>query len=516
MTSCILTVIKNEHEYLDEWIQYHLNLGIDHIFIFEDIDSDSHEEICNKYDNVSLNSVDIVLSEDEKKKTREFKLTKKQNPQDIYFIKSLLWIKANYPYDWCFVIDADEFITTNKSLLDILNEFKSYDGIVLQWKIFGANGNISKPNYNNEGVISTYNKESNYIGHNVIERATKTCYNLNTFEKSYYKNNHQPSDKCKWCRTDFSNIRTKIVYDRIYIKHYMTKSWEEYINKRKRGYFMGFARTIDVFFKINPDMFHLKQQLLNDLKKEILVILPYKQGGSQGKEIELCLSLWKKFCTFDYHFIVIGEFNKELQNKFPWVEFIYYQSLPKKDGQYNPHLDIQNKFKIVSRMYSQIYDGFIYITDDEYAIKPFNLDDIKKIYYHSLNFTGRKDQPTSYWNHDKWKTKELLVKENLPTINYTTHFPCYFEFKKFNEIQKKFNLLEESYVFDDIYFNYFKHEEPIKDDEIRLGIWNQKIFKEEFQKALDNPNIKFCCNSVEGWSKELENSLEEIIKNGEA
>ena len=36
-TSCILTVIKNEHEYLDEWIRYHLNLGIDHIFIFEDI-----------------------------------------------------------------------------------------------------------------------------------------------------------------------------------------------------------------------------------------------------------------------------------------------------------------------------------------------------------------------------------------------------------------------------------------------------------------------------------------------
>ena len=74
-------------------------------------------------------------------------------------------------------------------------------------------------------------------------------------------------------------------------------------------------------------------------------------------------------------------------------------------------------------------------------------------------------------------------------------------------------MLEESYVFDDVYFNYFKHEEPILDGKIRLGIWNQKIFKEEFQKALDNPNIKFCCNSVEGWSKELENALEKIIKN---
>ena len=37
MKSCIFTVIKNEHEYLDEWIKYHLDLGIDHIFIFEKI-----------------------------------------------------------------------------------------------------------------------------------------------------------------------------------------------------------------------------------------------------------------------------------------------------------------------------------------------------------------------------------------------------------------------------------------------------------------------------------------------
>lgn len=69
----------------------------------------------------------------------------------------------------------------------------------------------------------------------------------------------------------------------------------------------------------------------------------------------------------------------------------------------------------------------------------------------------------------------------------------------------------ESYVLEDIYFNYFKHEEPILDDEIRLGIWNKQIYQQEFQRAINNPNIKFCCNSVEGWSKELENDLEIII-----
>jgi hypothetical protein len=66
-------------------------------------------------------------------------------------------------------------------------------------------------------------------------------------------------------------------------------------------------------------------------------------------------------------------------------------------------------------------------------------------------------------------------------------------------------------VFDDVYFNYFSHEEPILDSTIRLGIWNNDIFKNEFQKAVDNPNIKFMVNSVEGWSKELENELNKIV-----
>jgi len=514
MKSCILTVIKNEHEYLDEWIKYHLDSGIDHIFIFEDMDSDSHKSICEKYSySVSLNSITTVLNEEYKKIVKELKLTKRKNPQEIYFPKALSWIKTNYDYDWCFVIDVDEFITSYKPISDALNEFQGYDGIVIQWKIFGANGHITKPNYEGKGVLDIYDKESYYPGHYVLEWTTKTCYNLRTFEETYFKNNHQPTDKCNWCRTDFSHSRSKTIYDKICIRHYMTKSWEEYIGKRKRGYFMGFARTVDMFFKVNQDMLPFKQQLLNDLKKETLVVLPYKKSGSQGNEIKLSLNGWRKFCQFKYHFIVIGEFGEQLKDEFPWVEFIHCPSIAKKDGQYNPHIDIQNKFKTVSRMYSQIYDGFIYMTDDEYAIKPFDFDDIIKTYYHASEFTGCEKAPAYFWSHDKWKTRQLLDREGLPHVNYTTHYPCYFEFKKMDEIRKKYNLLEESYVFDDIYFNYFQHEEPILDSTIRLGIWNKRIYDEEFQSALNNPDIKFICNSIEGWSKELEYELEKIIKN---
>ena len=69
MKTCIITIIKNEHLYLDEWITYHLNIGISHIFLYEDIDSESHKSITDKYFNeVTLNSVLSLLSEKGKEK----------------------------------------------------------------------------------------------------------------------------------------------------------------------------------------------------------------------------------------------------------------------------------------------------------------------------------------------------------------------------------------------------------------------------------------------------------------
>ena len=517
MKSCILTVIKNEQDYLDEWIKYHLNLGIDHIFIFEDIDSDSHKDITDKYgDKVSLNNISTVLDKEDFCKAKELKITKKWNAQHLYFRNAIFYIKKINKYNWCFVIDNDEFITLSDSntLTDVLQLYKNYDAFLMQWKCYGANGYINKPKYQNKGLIETYLKEISGKLPDRLDSLVKTCYNLKTYNNSFFYNQHHPNNSCNWCNTNFEKDMYTPIYTNIYIRHYITKSWEEYVWKRKtRGFMWGGTRGLDVFFEINSDMIDKKKELMDKLKQEILVVLPYVQNGSQGNELRIALNAWKKFCQFKYHFIVIGEFDESLKNEFNWVEFINCQTKEHKEGQYNPHLDIQNKFNVVMNKYSQAYDGFIYMTDDEYAIKPFGIDDVMRIYYHSANFIGRQDQPTYFWNHDKWKTKQLLDMHHLPTINYTTHYPCYFEFKKLKEIWDKFNMHNESYVFDDVYFNYFEHQKPVLDNEIRLGIWNKTIFENDFQNAVENPNIKFACNSVDGWCKELENELLKIIKN---
>jgi hypothetical protein len=267
-----------------------------------------------------------------------------------------------------------------------------------------------------------------------------------------------------------------------------------------------------MFFKYNPDMLHLKEKLMKKTNDDTLIVIPFKQSVSQGNEIRLTLKGWKKYCQFKYRFVVIGEFDEQLKNDFPWVKFINCPCLSNIDGQYTAHLDLQNKFKVIYRLYGQEYDGFIYTCDDYYPIKPFNLNDVKTIHYLASTFTGVENCPTSYWRHDKWKTRQLLDKEGLPHINYTIHYPYYFEFKKLNEICEKYNLLNESYVMDDVYFNYFKHEDPVQIDTIRLGVWSKSIFEENFKDAVDNPDIKFVSNSVEGWSKELEEEIKKIVE----
>ena len=417
MNSCILTVIKNEHQYLDEWIKYHLDLGINHIFIFEDIDSDSHKEICDKYgDKVSLNSVLSVLDGKTIEMAKNVKAKKQFNVLHIYYRNALLHIQKEYnEYDWCFVIDSDEFITN----LGSLTAYEGYDAFIMPWEVYGANGHIYKPH---KGVLESYTKKSESIP---IE--TKTCYRLKTFKKEFLYTHHHPTSLCKYVKSE------------IYLRHYITKSWEEYVWKRKtRGYPWGANRDFDFFFKVNYDMVDKKEELMRQIKDDVLVVMPYKQNGSQGNEIRITLTGWRKFCQFNYKFVVIGEFDESLKNEFPWVRFIECPTKERKEGQYNPHLDIQNKFKAIARLYAQEYDGFIYICDDYYPVKPFELSDIKRIYYHNKTFIGNEKCPKSYWNYDKWKTRQLLDKEGLPHVNYTTHYPCYFEFKKMDEIKKKY------------------------------------------------------------------------------
>ena len=269
MKVCVFTIIKNEQEYLEEWIKYHLDLGVDHLFIFEDNGSESHKDITNKYpsDKVSLNSITILPID--KSHVHNWQ----ESRQSIYNKEGLWWIKNNYNYDWCFAIDCDEYITLSNSgdtIQSVLNLYSEYDAVIVQWQNYNANGHVYKPNYEEKGIIDTYTQKCDKSINDATWKSTKLTYKLSDFKKHYFLGTHLCYDFCKWCKTDYSKGLNKICYDNIYLRHYLTKSWEEYVWKLNvRGMFHVKHRNYDEFFEMNKDMLDRKEELIQ-LANEII------------------------------------------------------------------------------------------------------------------------------------------------------------------------------------------------------------------------------------------------------
>ena len=272
--TCVITLVKNEHLYLNEWIKYHLDLGVEHIFIFEDVDSDSHKDITSIYgDRVTLMGVFSILNESDRNMALELKKTKKWNVQHIYLKNALEYVKGKNKYDWCFVIDSDEFITledANDSLEGVLSSYTSFDAFIMRWKCYGADGHLKRPDYKEKGVIDTYTKEVDCKVIDKPQSLVKTCYQLKHYQPDWFHNQHHPSDKCNWRNTK-GKKNINATYEKIYIRHYITKSLEEFVWKRKaRGYFWGKTRLFDKFFLINPEFESNKGKLIKEAKKWVM------------------------------------------------------------------------------------------------------------------------------------------------------------------------------------------------------------------------------------------------------
>lgn len=147
MKTCIVTIIKNELDYLEEFIKYHIGIGIDHIFLFEDYGSLSHQDIASKYkDNVTVYSIDVVLNDHTRYTTQKYR----NLAHGVYYNRALWFIKSNYDgiYDWCFATDIDEFITlrgietTPENIRTYLSAYNDYDAIWLHWQNYNSNGHI--------------------------------------------------------------------------------------------------------------------------------------------------------------------------------------------------------------------------------------------------------------------------------------------------------------------------------------------------------------------------------------
>lgn len=248
MKTAICVLIKDEQDYLDEWLEHHLNLGIDEIFLYEDYGSNSHLDIIKPYgDKVHLNSIDIIFNspniDENVIKTEE----RVQIQLFKYFPKMF-----KEKFDWVLFNDLDEFLMLKQPLNVLLDEYKDKAALYLRWKWYGASGYINKPTGK------------------VVENFVK--FSTTTFDWGWQYKSFINLKKFERWEKDLHKAEGGVypLYDwgghKAWINHYFTKSWEEWKSKiLERGDSFPGHRKIEQFFLLNKDMLPIKEQLMSEV-----------------------------------------------------------------------------------------------------------------------------------------------------------------------------------------------------------------------------------------------------------
>lgn len=259
MKVCIFTVIKDEQDYLNDFLKYHIDMGID-VFVFEDIFSHSHKEICDRYDNVFLHSVKEMYEDDEIPQLIQNRRDKVP-PQTDYINRGLKYIRKLNKYDWCWLIDIDEYITSTEPFTDVLRRYSDRDAVLVYWRNFGCSGHIYKPIYD-KPLYEIYTEPCGYEKYSDYKyfKITKFCVNLNRWKPTMKYFIHNAA--VNWIKANGTFKRAEIVYEPLYLRHYITKSVEEYIHKvYVRGMFHTGHRSLRSLYEMEDG---IRDRILSD------------------------------------------------------------------------------------------------------------------------------------------------------------------------------------------------------------------------------------------------------------
>ena len=239
MFPVIVCIAKKEHDYIEEFVKYHLAIGFKYIFLYDNDDTPTYEKILHKYKN-AVKVIHLPFN-NHYKPVQYLAL-------DDFTVNYLAKIPA---ITHVAHIDIDEYIVLKKhiNICDFINEYIVGDcqGIGMNWRFFGSSGKTEKehiPNTsrftmcekNGNRHIKTLFKKDNYLHFN-------DCHHV-TFSSGYTKSTNNTIID--------GPFNHNIDFDVIQLNHYKCKTLPEfrYIRTRQRADIQGdLNENVDELFK---------------------------------------------------------------------------------------------------------------------------------------------------------------------------------------------------------------------------------------------------------------------------
>ena len=183
-----------------------------------------------------------------------------------------------------------------------------------------------------------------------------------------------------------------------------------------------------------------------------LVLIQYKFNPN-SKEIVYAVETFKKYAQFEYEMYLLGD-------KCPWLD------IPTIEGDHTDltkypcraqHIRVARDLKKACELFKDRYDEFCLMSDDFFCINNFTWEDICIPKYQGKQIRTVNPYSPRVWAYAKWKTGQFLRKQNLPTVDFTTHCFAVYNIEKIMQIIQTYNLTEpcNDYTIEDLYGNTF-------------------------------------------------------------
>lgn len=223
----VCCMIKNEDQYLEEWITYHYLIGVRDFYI---CDNNSEVRVED-----ALNAID--LPEDINVSVEYWSRTDASKQID-YYNKIINGGYKKYNTEWIAFIDIDEFIVPNTHyyLTDFVDNIDK-DVFVMTWRFFVGFGYDEKPN---DLVINSYK-----LRQDKDKEMGKTMGRPEKMRK--FINPHETAGG--------PSRNNGLDYKKIQLNHYHVKSKEEFMEKSKKGAADGTNKNFDKYFKYKRENF---------------------------------------------------------------------------------------------------------------------------------------------------------------------------------------------------------------------------------------------------------------------
>lgn len=231
----VVACVKNEADYLSEWLRFHEKIGVRHFYIYLDHCEDESEQVLKAHSGSA--EITVIPWAGRMVDTPTSNLL---NSQVIAFSHAIQNFGSRYR--WMAFIDADEFLLPKKgaSLEEALEGAGGFPNISLPWHMFGPGEHVRKPE---GGVLRNYTwRAANPLTNKKNVRNYKcivdpcavsevSVHHFSTVEHGEMTSNDQGKIYSRKGRKDQSFYSA----DYIQLNHYYSKSREELARKLERG-----------------------------------------------------------------------------------------------------------------------------------------------------------------------------------------------------------------------------------------------------------------------------------------